>query len=188
LPTANNPPTHSSSISTVQSFKNSDTFVALDTTGINIETATVTAPTAPINITQSNCAPNVSFSNQFVDFGVGTFTANQLLVPTNGLGVGGDLNNGSHIVVLPAGQAQLFVANPVGGVTAYPLKTGTEALNGGLTLDGNVAWIGVAGTNDVHEVILTNSPSTADAVQIPTSFKKSDGSAAPPNIVAIRPK
>jgi hypothetical protein len=188
LPTANNPPTHSSSISTVQSFKNSDTFVALDTTGINIETATVTAPTAPINITQSNCAPNVSFSNQFVDFGVGAFTANQLLVPTNGLGVGGDLNNGSHIVVLPAGQAQLFVANPVGGVTAYPLKTGTEALNGGLTLDGNVAWLGVAGTNDVHEVILTNSPSTADAVQIPTSFKKSDGSAAPPNIVAIRPK
>jgi hypothetical protein len=40
----------------------------------------------------------------------------------------------------------------------------------------------------VDQIILTNSASTADALQIPTSFKKSDGvTPAPPNIVGVKP-
>jgi hypothetical protein len=173
----------------VSNITNSNLLVAVDTTGLDIVTVTLnsifsTNPTLPFTLTPANCAPPVSYSNQFIDFGVGPFTPRQLLAPTNGTGG----NNGSHIMVLPAGMNKLLVAVPGGGAEVVPLAgSATEALSGGLTLDGNTAWIGAAGSNDVHQIILTNDPSKADALQIPTSFKKSDGSAAPPNIVAVKP-
>ena len=116
-----------------------------------------------------------------IDFGLGAFTARQLLVGTN---------VGSHIVVLPKGINKLLVATPgtANGGT-IPLASGaTEALSGGMTTDGNIVWVGVAGTNNVDRVTLSTS---ADDFQLATSFKTDVGgtnSAAPPNIVAVKPK
>lgn len=175
----------------IGSTQNANLIVAVNTTGLDIETAAVgpLTTTFPFTLSSTNCAPPASYSKQFIDFGLGAFTARQLLVPTNGTGVNGDANNGSHIVVLPVGMPQLLVAVPGGsGGEVIPLHTGgTEALSGGMTLDGNTAWVGVGGTNTVDQILLTNPPSTADALQISTSFKKSDGTAAPPNIVAVKP-
>src|SRR5262249_29626355 len=64
-PVLNNPPTNSSNIQLVQSIRNADVFVAVDSSGVDIETATVTSLTPPVNITAANCTPNVSYSNQF---------------------------------------------------------------------------------------------------------------------------
>ncbi|HLW51512.1 MAG TPA: hypothetical protein VKW06_01615 [Candidatus Angelobacter sp.] len=188
-PIANNPSTNSQALQLVSAILNSNIVVAVDATGVDIETATInsilsTNPPLPFTLTPADCAPPVSFSNQFVDFGLGPFTARQLLTPTNG--VGG--NNGSHVVVLPAGMNSLLVSVPGGGGETIPLAgSGTEPVSGGMTLDGNTVWVGVAGSNDVHQIALTSDPSKADILQIPMSFKKSDGSAAPPNIVVVKP-
>jgi hypothetical protein len=184
-------PTVTSTPQLVGATQNANLIVAVNATGVDIETATVTPvipanPVFPIFLTPANCAPPVAYSNQFLDFAQGPFTARQLLVPTNGTGG----NGGSHIVVLPVGINKLLVAVPGSGAEAIPLAgaAATEALSGGLTLDGNIAWVGVGGTNTVDEILLTNSPSTADTLQISTSFKKSDGTTpAPPNVVAVKP-
>ena len=118
----------------------------------------------------------MSYSNQFIDFGLGALTANQLLVASNG----------SHVVVLPAGLNRVLAAIPGGGPGSIPLPAGaTEALSGTMTQDGSTLWVGVAGTNSVDRINLLSS---ADEVQIPMTFKKSDGSPAPPNVIAIKPK
>jgi hypothetical protein len=188
-PTANNPPTHSSSIQLVQPFANSNIFVAVDSPGIDVETATVTPLTAPLVISPASCPPGVTYSNQFIDFGVGAFTARQLLVAGNAVGNNGDPTNGTHIVVLPVGSNQLLtaVAGAAPSVKAIPLGAAgaTEALSGGLTLDGNTAWVGVAGSNTVDKIDLVGG---SDTNQIVTSFKKGDSTAAPPNLVAVKPK
>src|SRR5215471_4587929 len=182
--TCNNAPTNPpSAISTntpniqfVQSFKNADVFVAVDSTGIDIETAAVTALTTPPPIDSTHCAPSVTYSNQFVDFGLGPFTARQLIVGTN---------VSAHIAVLPVGINQVLVGLPGSGPGTIPLAGGgTEALSGSMTLDGDTLWVGVAGSNKVDRIDLLGS---ADNLQVATSFKKSDGSAAPPNIVAVKP-
>lgn len=171
-----NPPTNSSTIQLVRRVDNADTIYAVDTSGVDVITAAITPLTPPVTITSANCPPNVTYSNTFVDFGVGAFTAHQLLVSTNGV----------HAAVLPAGINKVFtILNGTGfGVAALPAGA-TEALSGGLTPDGTGLWIGVGGTNTVDFIDLRNN---TDSIQIPTSFKKSDGSAAPPNLVAIRPK
>jgi trimeric autotransporter adhesin len=186
-PTANNPPTNSNPLQLVGSIGNLNTIVGVDTTGVDIETVTLnsilsTNPTLPFTYDAADCAPPVGYSNQFVDFGLGAFTARQLLVPTNGTaGLAG-----SHIVVLPEGINKLLGAVPgqANGGSITLAGAATEPLSGGMTPDGNTVWVGVGGTNTVDEIVLTNN---ADTVQIPTSFKKSDGSAAPPNIVAVQP-
>jgi hypothetical protein len=54
-----------------------------------------------------------------------------------------------------------------------------------MTPDGSTLWVGVAGSNTVDRInILDNQ----DEVQIPMSFKKVDGSPAPPNLIAVQPK
>ena len=182
-PTANNPPTHSSTIQLVQPVANADQIVAVDSSGIDVETVTVksilsTNPPLPFVLSPATCAPPVSYSNQFLDFGIGAFTATQLLVATNG----------ARVAVLPVGNPHVLSAAPgaTPAVAAIPLAgAGTEALSGGMTPDGNTVWVGVAGTNTVDEI---NLNSGTDAVQVTTSFKKSDGSAAPPDIVAVQPK
>jgi hypothetical protein len=170
------PPTNSSTIQLVGSVKNSNTIVAMDSTGLDVETVSTSALTPPVTITPANCAGNVSYSNQFIDFGLGPLTARQLLVGSNG----------SHIVVLPAGINRVLVAIPGGGPGSIALPAGaTEPLSGGMTPDGNTVWAGIAGTNSVDRINLLTS---SDDIQIPMSFKKPDGSAAPPNLVAIKPK
>lgn len=175
-PTANNPPTHSSTIQLVQPVPNADLIVAMDSTGIDVETATVTSLTPPTVISPANCTPNVSYSNQFIDFGLGTVTARQLLVSTNG----------TNVAVLPNGVSSILMAAIGGGPTVIPLPAGaTGPTSGGMTPDGNNLWIGVAGANTVDHIDLVGK---SDVTQVATSFKKSDGSAAPPDLVALRPQ
>ncbi|HKE32170.1 MAG TPA: Ig-like domain-containing protein [Candidatus Angelobacter sp.] len=177
-PTVNNPPTNSSTIQLVQPVANANVIVAVDSSGVDVETATVTPLTPPMVISPATCTPGISYSNQFLDFGIGAFTARQLLVASNG----------STIAVLPVGNPNVLAAVPgaTPSVAAIPLAGGgTQALSGGMTPDGTAVWVGVAGTNTVDKIDLT---SNSDTKQVTTSFKKSDGSAAPPDIVAIRPK
>jgi len=178
-PQTTNPPTNSSNIQFVQSVRDTTTLVAVDSPGLDIESVNTSDLTPPLTITPANCPGNVSYSNNFFDFGVGAFTARQLLVGSAG----------THIAVLPAGINKVLTllnANNVNSVGPVPLPAGaTEALNGSLTPDGATLWVGVAGTNTVDRINLNTN---ADEVQIPTTFKKADGSPAPPNLVVIKPK
>lgn len=178
-----NPTTNTVNLGLVQPIANANAFVAVDSTGVDVETATVRSifqisPPPPVNLTAANCQPGVTYSNQFLDFGIGPFTASQLLVATNG----------SRIVVLPVGNPNVLSAVPGGSpsVAAIPLAGGgTQAFSGGMTPDGTTVWVGVAGTNNVDKIDLVGG---TDSVQVATSFKKTDGSAAPPDIVAVQPK
>jgi len=178
-PQATNPPTNSTAIQFVQSVRNTNTVVAVDSPGLDIESVNTSDLTPPQTITPANCPGIVNYSNTFLDFGVGAFTARQLLVGSAG----------THVAVLPAGLNKVLTAvntNNVFSAGAVPLPAGaTEALNGSLTPDGATLWVGVAGTNTVDRI---NLNSNADEVQIPMTFKKADGSPAPPNLVVIKPK
>ena len=153
--------------------------MAVDSPGLDIENVNTADLTPPLTITPANCPGIVNYSNNFIDFGVGAFTAHQLLVGSAG----------THIAVLPAGINKVLTvvnANNVFSAGAVPLPAGaTEALNGSLTPDGATLWVGVAGTNTVDRINLNTN---ADEVQIPMTFKKADGSPAPPNLVVIKPK
>src|SRR5262249_43866963 len=175
-PAANNPPTNSSTIQLVGSVKNADQIFAVDSSGVNVEKVTVTAPTPPVSITAASCAPSVSYSNTFVDFGAGAFTARQLLVAPNG----------AHAAVLPVGINKIFTVQNGANPGSAQLHTGgTEALSGGMAPDGHGICVGVARSNTVDFINLnTNS----DDIQVPVSFKHFDGTPAPPGLVAIKPK
>jgi hypothetical protein len=171
-----NPPTNSNAIQLVGSAFNADEIVAVDSTGLDVETVATSFLTPPTTISLTNCAPNVSYSNQFIDFGLGPITAHQLIIATNN----------SHIAVLADGINRILTAIPGGGPGAIPLAgAATQPLTGSMTPDGNTLWVGVGGTNTVDRINLLTS---ADEVQIPTTFVKQDGSPAPPNLVAIQPK
>jgi hypothetical protein len=173
-----NPPVHdATTIQLVGAPRDQNQIVALEATGVDIETVTTSALASPVTITAANCQQNVSYSNQFVDFGVGAFTASQLLVASDVV----------HIIALPVGIPKVLVAVPgTAGPSNINLPAGaTGPLTGALTPDGNTLWVGVAGTNTVDRI---NLVSGADEVQIPTSFLKSDGSTAPPDLVVIKPK
>ena len=178
-PQTTNPPTNSTNIQFVQSVRDTNTLVAVDSPGLDIESVNTADLTPPTTITPANCPGIVNYSNNFFDFGVGAFTAHQLLVGSAG----------THIAVLPAGINKVLTlvnANNVFSAGAVPLPAGaTEALNGSLTPDGATLWVGVAGTNTVDRINLSTN---ADEVQIPMTFKKADGSPAPPNLVVIKPK
>jgi len=64
-----------------------DQIIALNATGLDVETVTVSQPGSGF------CPANVSYSNQFIDFGLGAFTAHQLLVGHERI----------QVVVLPVG-------------------------------------------------------------------------------------
>jgi len=173
---APNPPTNGTNIQFLGYVKNADKIVAVDGNGIDLETVTVTPLTPPTAISATNCAPNVSYSNQFIDFGVGPITANQLLVASNA----------AHIVILPKGLNQVLTVTPGQAPTSAKLAgSGTEALSGSMTPDGNLVWVGVAGSNSVDRI---NLLSNSDEFQLPVNFQKSDGTPAPPDLVAIRPQ
>jgi hypothetical protein len=151
---------------------NLNVIVALEATGVNLETVNVTPPASGF------CPANVATGNLFLDFGVGPFTAHKLLVSTNG----------NHVVALPAGLNKILVASlgASGNTTStIALPAGaTEPANGDLVLDGNTLWVGVAGTNTVDRIDLLAG---TDNLQIPMTFKQSDGTAAPPNIIGVKP-
>ncbi|HEX7286282.1 MAG TPA: Ig-like domain-containing protein [Candidatus Angelobacter sp.] len=149
------------------SILNSDRIVALDTTGLNIETVNVGAPASGF------CPPTVSYTNEFIDFLAGPFTANQLIVP----------GNAAHIVVLPAGRNQIFSAISGSGPGVATLSPGaTEALSGGMTQDGNTLWVGVQGDHTLHRI---NLLTLADEFQIQPNV---NGAKSTPDLVAVKPK
>ncbi|MGC2743285.1 MAG: hypothetical protein WA672_08855, partial [Candidatus Angelobacter sp.] len=161
------PPTNSTNIQFVQSVRNSNTIMALEPTGLDVVTAFPSDLTPPVTITPANCPGNIGYSNNFINFGIGPITAHQLLVGSAG----------THVAVLPAGLSEVISVLNVTNVIGIPLPAGaTEALNGSLTPDGATLWVGVAGTNTVDRITLN---SNVDEVQIPSSFKKADGSPAP---------
>jgi hypothetical protein len=169
-------PTNSTNIQLVSAPKHIDQIIAVESTGVDVVTASVAQPAIPVTLTPANCAPPVTYANQFFDFGVGAFTAHQLLVGSDNL----------HVAVLPAGINKIFTVVPGGTLGVATLAApGTEALSGGVTFDSNTLWVGVAGSNTVDRI---NLQSNIDEVQIPMTFKKVDGSPAPPNLVALRPK
>ncbi len=175
-PQTTTPPTHSTTnIQFVQSVRDTNNFVAMDTSGLDFENANTADLTPPTTITPANCPGIINYSNTFFDFGVGPFTAHQLLVGSAG----------THIAVLPTGINKVLTLLNENTVGSVPLPAGAEALNGSLTPDGATLWVGVAGTNTVDRINLNTN---ADEVQIPMTFKKADGSPAPPNLVVIKPK
>ncbi|HEX2327489.1 MAG TPA: hypothetical protein VHN74_02110 [Candidatus Angelobacter sp.] len=151
---------------------NANQIVSLTSTSLDIISAT------PADAASGFCPQTASYSLQTINFGVGSLgsfspnDAGRLLIGSNG----------AHIAVLPH-QKRILVAIPGGGPGVINLAgNGTEAFSGGLTLDGNTAWVGVAGSNDVHRINLLSS---ADDFQINPNV---NGNGAPPDLVAIRPK
>ena len=154
----------------VATISNSNQIVAVNSNGLDFITAAVTPPVSGI------CPATVTYTNASINFGIGAFTARQLLVASNG----------SRVVVIPVGINKILTAVPGGAVTIITLPAGaTEGLSGALTSDGNTLWLGVGGVNTLDKLDLTAG---ADVLQIPNTFKKPDGSPAPPNIVAMQPK
>jgi hypothetical protein len=150
--------------------------VAVEATGINIEQVTTSPLTGHVTITPANCQENVSYANNFVSFGTGAFTAHQLLLGSNG----------SRFVVLPTGLNKVLSLAAGSAPANITLPAGaTQPFTGGLSLDGNTLWIGVDGTNTVDRV---NLVSGTDDVHLSLGFKKSDGSTAPPDLVAVQPR
>jgi hypothetical protein len=146
--------------------KNSNTIVAVDQTGVDIETANLS------NDTIGQCPTPVSYTNDFEPLNV-ILHPHKLLVG----------NKGENIAVLSAGFNQVFVAVPGAQGFGIPLSgNGTEPVSGDLTLDGTNLWTGVAGTNTVHQVCL---PCGTDIFQIQLNLNNTN---AVPDIIAVRPK
>jgi len=158
----------------VQPILNSDTIVIANQTGLDVETVTVT-PNTPPSGAFCTANANVSFSDNFIDFGLGAFTARQLIVGSFGV----------RAVVLPAGINKVLVGQLQGGPPVLiSLPAGaTEPIAGAMAPDVNTLWVSVAGTNTVDKIDLIGN---TDVAQIPTAFKKSDSTAAPPNLLAVR--
>jgi hypothetical protein len=147
--------------------KNANTIAAVNQTGVDIKFANL--PDATIG----QCPAPVTFNNQFSGFGLGAFTARQVLVGSNG----------SHIAVLPVGINQIGVAIPGAGPGVVPIAAGgTEAVSGDLTQDGNTLWAGVGGTNTVHEISLAGG---GDFFQVQLNLNNTN---AVPDLIAVRPK
>ena len=147
--------------------KNTNTIVAVDQHGVDIEHAGFTDSTV------GQCPTPVFYSSQFEDFGV-PITARKLLVATGG----------NSIVALAAGLNKIPVVFSSGPQLVTFAGSGTEPVDGDLTQDGNTLWVGIAGTNDVHEICLSCNP-VADQFQIQLNLNNTN---AVPDIIAVRPK
>lgn len=149
--------------------RNTSTIVAVDQHGVDIEHVGLA------DATVGQCPSPVFYSNEFQDFGL-PITARKLLVATPG----------NALVVLAAGLNKIPVAFPGVGPRFVTFSgTGTEPLDGDLTQDGNRLWVGIAGTNDVHEICLACAANGTDEFHIQLNLNNTN---APPDIVAVRPK
>lgn len=128
-------------------------------------TPTITAPAAG-----TSCPPGLGNALATANFGVGAFTARQILVTSDGSQafVTSDL---ASILVFNVGAATTAVIPLAGG--------GTQSFTGGVTLDGRNLYVGAGGVNAVHRIDTTAAPATADVQQIPVGFV--------PDLVAVRP-
>lgn len=153
---------------------NQDVMVAVSSTGLDLDTVTVN----PSPGTQFCPPPNPAHSVTSLNFGIGAFSARQLLVTPSAV----------RAVVLPVGVNKILVGDlfgtPATGTVTLPAGA-TEALSAGMLQDGASAWVSVAGTNTIDLIDLNLK---TDILQVASPFKKSDGTAVAPNLLAIRPK
>lgn len=128
---------------------------------------TVAVGTAP-------CPPTDTHSITTVASGL-AFTPKQLLLT----------GNGTKAFVTSELPRVLVYDLTTNSAASIPLATGTAATTGGITNDSRNLYVGVAGTNDVHRIDVAT---LTDAQQIAVNLKKPDGTAAVPDLVAVRPK
>ena len=136
---------------------NASTVLAVDSPGIDV---------IKVTTTRVGCPPPLSDTLTSVDFGVGAFTARQLIV----------LSDGSKAYVTSNLGQLLGLTTATSAPFAIPLAAGANAFTGGATLDGAKLYVG-GSDNKVHRIDVA---SAADAQQISVSFT--------PDLVAVRPK
>ena len=128
----------------------------------------VPASTPPIP-----CKPQVTASSTAIPLGASVTPKQLIAAPDNSK------------AFLLANTATIYAATAdSSSVTDISLVGGGNALSGGVTPDGASLFVG-ASTNDVHRIDVANN---TDAQQISVGLKKADGTAAAPNLVAVRPK
>ncbi len=128
-------------------------------------TPAITAPAAG-----TSCPPTLGDALATASFGVGAFTARQIIVTSDGAKA-----------FVTSDLASILLYNVAAGTTdVIPLAGGgTQSFTGGVTLDGANLYVGVGGVNAVHRIDTTVAPATADVQQIPVGFV--------PDLVAVRP-
>jgi hypothetical protein len=118
------------------------------------------------------CRPQVTATSTAISLGSSVTPKQLIAAPDNGK------------AFLLANGATVYAATANGSVTPISLAGGGTALSGGITPDGASVFVG-ASTNDVHRIDTANN---TDAQQIAVGLKKADGTAAAPDLVAVRPK
>ena len=132
--------------------------IAADSPGIDVLTRS--------SLAQPGCPPPLSAAVSSANFGVGAFTANQMVVSTDG--------TRAYIV---SNLPSVLVYNVTTGATStIPLANGASGLSASATLDGTQLYVG-GSDNNVHRI---DTVAGTDAQQIPVGFT--------PNLLAVRPK
>lgn len=131
--------------------------VAADSPGVDV---------MALNTTNLGCPPPlVDLTPTSVNFGLGTFTSQQLVVLPN--------SSKAYVVTnLPQLLAYDLVANTASTIT---LANAAQPLNAGFTLDSSTLYVG-GSDNAVHVI---NTSTGADSAQVALSFT--------PNLLAVRP-
>jgi hypothetical protein len=133
------------------------TVLAVDSPGIDV---------LKVTTSRVGCPPALSDTLTSVNFGLGAFTARQLIV----------LPNGSKAFVTSNLGQLLGLTTATSTPFAIPLANGANAFTGGTTLDGTKLYVG-GSDNNVHRIDVAGG---SDAQQISVSFT--------PDLVAVRPK
>ena len=136
---------------------NGGTVVAANPPGINVVGVSTTNVSCP--------PPLVDTAPTAVDFGLGTFTAQQLLVSP-------DSSKAFLVTNLAPVLAYDLAANTP---SAIALANGAQPLNAGVTLDSALLYVG--GSDSAVHVI--NAATGSDIAQVPVSLT--------PNLLAVRP-
>ena len=141
----------------ISTVPNGSSVVAADSPGIDL---------IPLNTTNVGCPPPlVDSAPASVNFGLGTFTARQLVV----------LPNSSKAYVV-TNLAQLLAYDLVANTAStISLANAAQPLNAGFTLDSATLYVG-GSDNAVHVI---NTSTGTDTAQIPLTFA--------PSLLAVRP-
>lgn len=142
---------------------NAGTVLAVDSPGIDV---------IKVTTTRVGCPPPLSDTLTSVNFGVGAFTARQLIV----------LSDGSKAFVTSDLGQLLGLTTATATPFAIPLAGGANAFTGGATLDGAKLYVG-GSDKFVHRIDVAGG---SDAQQIGPSA--GTAFSFTPDLVAVRPK
>jgi hypothetical protein len=149
---------------------NSQHVFAVD--GTNIDDITVSGIGTPPN---QNCPATVTDSAATFNFGIGTFTPDQLIVTSDG----------ANVFVTTPSNKLLHYVTASHATSTITMATGTAITTGGATLDGKTLYLGVTGSNDVHRIDVAGG---TDAQQIAVGLQDANKNAVSPDFVAVQPK